>query len=57
MKKLARRCEFKAAVHCKRAITGRAKVKYGLIYRLRQHPYKAMRRKTDLGLMTRLVIK
>jgi hypothetical protein len=57
MKKLAKYCEFKAAVHCKRASTGRDKVKSGAIYGLRQHQYKAMTRNTDLGLMTRLVIK
>jgi hypothetical protein len=57
MKKLSRRCEFKAVLHCQRASTGHAKVWPAVIYRLRQQQHMAMMRSTDFGLVTHLVIK
>ena len=57
MKKLAKYCEFKAVLHCQRASTGRAKVRSAIIYRLRQQKHMAMKRSTDFGLVTHLVVK
>jgi hypothetical protein len=57
MKKLAKHCEFGVVLHCQRASTGRAKVRSAVIYRLRQQKHMAMKRSTDLGLVTRLVVK
>ncbi len=57
MKKLSRRCEFKAVLHCQRASTGRAKVRPPVIYRLRQQKHMAMKRSTDFGLVTHLVVR
>ena len=57
MKKLSMRCEFKAVLHCQRASTGRAKVRPPVIYRLRQQKHMAMKRSTDFGLVTHLVVR
>jgi len=57
MKKLAKHCEFKAAVHCQRPRTEHATVKPDVIYCQRQQQFKAMKGKTDFDLITGLVIK
>ena len=55
MKKLARHCEFKAAVDCQRSPTEHATVKPEVNY-CQQH-YKAIQGKTDFDLITCGVIK